>query len=70
MSLAAASMNGQAMNERALRADARQESLGFLALCSPGVILVGVIIVLPMILGYTIYSYFIFRGKARDLTYY
>jgi cytochrome bd-type quinol oxidase subunit 2 len=29
-----------------------------------------VVIVLPMILGYTIYSYFIFRGKARDLTYY
>lgn len=32
--------------------------------------LVGVIIVLPMILGYTIYSYVVFRGKARDLTYY
>ena len=32
--------------------------------------LVGVVIVLPMILGYTIYSYVVFRGKARDLTYY
>ena len=33
-------------------------------------ILVGVIIVLPMILGYTAFSYYVFRGKARDLTYY
>ena len=32
--------------------------------------LVGVVIVLPMILGYTIFSYVVFRGKARDLTYY
>ena len=32
--------------------------------------LVGVAIVLPMILGYTVFSYVVFRGKARDLTYY
>jgi cytochrome bd ubiquinol oxidase subunit II len=31
---------------------------------------VGVAIVLPMIVGYTIYSYVVFRGKASDLTYY
>ena len=33
------------------------------------IILIGAIIVLPMILGYTILSYTIFRGKAADLTY-
>ena len=33
-------------------------------------ILIGVIVVLPMILGYTAFSYYVFRGKARDLTYY
>jgi len=33
-------------------------------------ILVGTIIVLPAILGYTIFSYWVFRGKARELTYY
>ncbi|MBL9033205.1 MAG: cytochrome d ubiquinol oxidase subunit II, partial [Rhodospirillaceae bacterium] len=33
-------------------------------------ILVGVVIVLPLILGYTAFSYYVFRGKARDLTYY
>jgi putative spermidine/putrescine transport system permease protein len=48
MSVAAAPIDQPAMNERALRNDARQESLGFLALCSPGIILVGVIIVLPI----------------------
>lgn len=32
-------------------------------------ILIGAVIVLPTILGYTIYSYRVFRGKARDLTY-
>ncbi len=32
--------------------------------------LVGVAIVLPLIVGYTIFSYIVFRGKARDLTYY
>ena len=32
-------------------------------------ILVGVVIVLPMILGYTIFSYWVFRGKSRDLEY-
>src|SRR5262249_50638563 len=33
-------------------------------------ILVGVVIVLPLILGYSAFSYWVFRGKARDLTYY
>ncbi|MDX2103927.1 MAG: cytochrome d ubiquinol oxidase subunit II [Alphaproteobacteria bacterium] len=33
------------------------------------IILVGTLVVLPMILGYTALSYRIFRGKARDLTY-
>jgi len=33
-------------------------------------ILVGTVIVLPVILGYTIFSYRVFRGKARELTYY
>ena len=33
------------------------------------IILIGAVIVLPMILGYTILSYVIFRGKAADLTY-
>ena len=34
------------------------------------IILVGVLVVMPMIAGYTILSYVIFRGKARELTYY
>ena len=34
------------------------------------IILVGVAIVLPAIVGYTAYSYKIFWGKARELTYY
>ena len=33
------------------------------------IILVGVMIVLPMILAYTVLSYTIFRGKASDLRY-
>lgn len=33
------------------------------------IILVGVIVVLPAILGYTALAYTIFRGKARELTY-
>ncbi len=33
------------------------------------VILIGVVIVLPVIFGYTIWAYWVFRGKARDLTY-
>ncbi|HTQ35481.1 MAG TPA: cytochrome d ubiquinol oxidase subunit II [Steroidobacteraceae bacterium] len=33
------------------------------------VILVGALVVLPAILGYTIYVYRVFRGKARPLTY-
>lgn len=44
------------------QAAAAPESLVFM--------LVGVVIVLPMILGYTVFSYVVFRGKARDLTYY
>lgn len=32
-------------------------------------ILVGVMVVLPAIIGYTAYSYFVFRGKARALHY-
>ena len=33
------------------------------------IILIGVTFVLPAILGYTALAYYIFRGKARDLTY-
>ncbi len=33
------------------------------------IIFIGTIIVLPMILGYTALSYYIFRGKARELVY-
>ena len=33
------------------------------------VILIGAAIVLPAIFGYTVYSYRVFRGKARDLSY-
>lgn len=33
------------------------------------IILVGVMVVLPTILAYTVLSYFIFRGKATDLRY-
>jgi cytochrome d ubiquinol oxidase subunit II len=33
-------------------------------------ILVGIAIVLPAIMGYTIFSYWVFRGKATDLRYY
>ena len=32
-------------------------------------ILVGAVVVLPVIIGYTIFSYRVFSGKARDLTY-
>jgi cytochrome d ubiquinol oxidase subunit II len=32
-------------------------------------ILVGVVIVLPMIIAYTVFSYWVFRGKSRDLEY-
>ena len=34
------------------------------------VILIGVAIVLPCIIGYTIFSYKVFWGKATDLKYY
>jgi cytochrome d ubiquinol oxidase subunit II len=33
------------------------------------IILVGVLIVLPMIIGYTIFSYRVFNGKAQHLSY-
>ena len=33
-------------------------------------ILVGVVIVLPAIIGYTIYAYKVFWGKSETLTYY
>ena len=33
-------------------------------------ILVGTLIVLPAIIGYTVYAYRVFRGKASELTYY
>jgi cytochrome bd ubiquinol oxidase subunit II len=34
------------------------------------IVLAGAVIVLPMIIGYTIFSYVVFRGKTRALTYY
>lgn len=34
------------------------------------IVLVGAIIVLPTIIGYTVYAYRVFWGKARELTYY
>jgi cytochrome d ubiquinol oxidase subunit II len=34
------------------------------------VILVGALVVLPAIIGYTIYAYRVFWGKAKELTYY
>ncbi len=34
------------------------------------IILIGVVVVLPAIIGYTIFSYKVFWGKARELTYY
>ena len=33
------------------------------------VILAGALVVLPFIIGYTVFSYRVFRGKARALTY-
>lgn len=36
---------------------------------SLGIILVGTLFVLPIILGYTIFAYTVFRGKATALTY-
>jgi cytochrome d ubiquinol oxidase subunit II len=33
------------------------------------IILIGTLFVLPAILGYSILSYYIFRGKATDLKY-
>lgn len=34
------------------------------------IILIGTVLVLPMILGYTVLAYTVFRGKAQPLTYY
>jgi cytochrome bd ubiquinol oxidase subunit II len=31
--------------------------------------LLGAGVVLPVIIGYTVYSYRVFRGKARELSY-
>ena len=36
---------------------------------SLAIILVGALLVLPVIVGYTIFSYYVFRGKATDLRY-
>jgi cytochrome bd ubiquinol oxidase subunit II len=36
---------------------------------SLGIILVGVVAVLPLILGYTVVSYWLFRGKAQQASY-
>jgi cytochrome bd ubiquinol oxidase subunit II len=33
------------------------------------IILVGAVIVLPILIGYTIIAYRIFHGKAKDLSY-
>jgi len=33
------------------------------------IILVGVMVVMPVILGYTVLAYYIFRGKATELRY-
>jgi cytochrome d ubiquinol oxidase subunit II len=33
------------------------------------IILIGALFVLPMILGYTVFSYYVFRGKASELRY-
>lgn len=40
--------HGDGLNSEVLRRDARREALGFLGLCSPGLILVGLVIVLPI----------------------
>ncbi|MDP3547527.1 MAG: cytochrome d ubiquinol oxidase subunit II, partial [Phreatobacter sp.] len=33
------------------------------------IILFGALFVLPMIIGYTVFSYYVFRGKASELRY-
>lgn len=48
MSARPAEFGDHGLNADALRADARRESLGLLGLCSPGLALVGIIIVLPI----------------------
>jgi cytochrome d ubiquinol oxidase subunit II len=45
-----------------MEAASAEESLGF--------ILVGAVVVVPVIIGYTIFAYRVFWGKTRDLTYY
>jgi putative spermidine/putrescine transport system permease protein len=47
-SVATAQVDRDALNAGTLANDERRESLGFLALCSPGLILVGLVIVLPI----------------------
>jgi cytochrome d ubiquinol oxidase subunit II len=34
------------------------------------IIFVGALVVLPFIIGYTIFAYRVFRGKANELSYY
>jgi len=34
------------------------------------IVLIGVLVVLPAIVAYTVYAYRVFRGKAQELTYY
>lgn len=46
--LAIAQVDRDALNAGTLANDQRRESLGFLALCSPGLILVGLVIMLPI----------------------
>ena len=36
---------------------------------SLGLIFVGTVVVMPFVIGYTIYLYRVFRGKARALSY-
>ena len=33
------------------------------------VILIGAVFVMPAIIGYTVFSYIVFRGKAKELSY-
>ena len=33
------------------------------------IIFIGTVVVLPIIIGYTIFSYYVFRGKSHDLSY-
>jgi cytochrome d ubiquinol oxidase subunit II len=33
------------------------------------VVLIGALIVLPFIIGYTVFAYYVFRGKAQEKLY-